>query len=208
MVAGEQHVGAFERECHVVGGMPRRRHRFEREAVALEYIAVGERDVGDKFPVAAFEPRRFANMQRPRRAMRPFAVGFCASGRLDARRRRRMVAMGVGDEDMRHRLPSHRIEERGDMRLIERPRIDEGDLAAADDVADRPLERHRPRIVAHDAPQTGAHLLDEAGPQVEIFVEGDRGHARQARNAFQAARRALMRLASPGLRFRHANFRS
>ena len=55
-------------------------------------------------------------------AMRPLAVGRGAGRGLDPRRRRRMVAMGVGDEDVRHRLAAHRIEQRRDMRLVERAR--------------------------------------------------------------------------------------
>ena len=93
-----------------------------------------------------------------------------------------MVAMGVGDENMRHRFPAHCIEQRRDMRLIERPRIDDGNEPAADEVAHRPLERHRPRIVAHDPPQAGADLLDRVGPQIEVFIERDVvGHAQAQR---------------------------
>ena len=81
--------------------------------------------------------------------------------------------MGMGDEDMRHGLAAHRIEQRRDMRLIERTRIDDGDRAAADDVAHRALERERPRIVAEDAPDAGRHLLDLSGRQIEGLVEGN-----------------------------------
>ena len=50
------------------------------------------------------------------------------------RHRRRMIAVGVGDEDMGHGLAAHGVEQRGDVGLVERPRIDDRDLAAADDV--------------------------------------------------------------------------
>ena len=92
---------------------------------------------------------------------------------LMPRRRRRMVAMGVGDEDMRHRLAAHGVEQRRDMRVVQRARIDDGDAAAADDVAHRSLEGERPRIVAQDPPDAGRDLLDLAGRQVERLVEGD-----------------------------------
>ena len=53
------------------------------------------------------------------------------------------------------------------------PGIDDRDLAAADDVAQRALEGERARIVAQDAPHAGHDLLDHAGREVEGSVEGD-----------------------------------
>ena len=84
-----------------------------------------------------------------------------------------MVAMGVGDEDVRHRLAAHGIEQRRDMRLVNRAGIDDGDAAFADDVADRALEGERPGIVAQDAADAGHHLLDLAGREIEGLVEGN-----------------------------------
>ena len=49
-----------------------------------------------------------------------------------------MVAVGVGHENMGDGLALHGIEQGGDMRLVERAGIDDGDLPAADDVGDRP----------------------------------------------------------------------
>ena len=71
------------------------------------------------------------------------------------------------------RLAAHGVEQRRDMRLVERARIDDGDTAAADDVAHRALEGERTRIVAQDAPHAGHHLLDLPGRQVEALVERD-----------------------------------
>ncbi len=42
-----------------------------------------------------------------------------------------MIAMGMGDEDMRHGLAAHRIEQRRDVRVVERAGIDDRDAAAA-----------------------------------------------------------------------------
>ena len=81
--------------------------------------------------------------------------------------------MGVGDDDVRHRLAAHRVEQRIDVLLVEGTGIDDGDLAAPDDVAQRPLEGERARIVDQDAPHAGHDLLDHAGREIERAVEWD-----------------------------------
>ena len=48
-----------------------------------------------------------------------------------------MIAVGVGDQDVRHGLAAHRIEQRLRVRLVVRPGIDDRNLALAHDVADR-----------------------------------------------------------------------
>ena len=81
--------------------------------------------------------------------------------------------MRVGDEDVRHGLAAHRIEQRRNMRFVERAGIDDRDLAMAEDVGDRALVGERPRIVAQDAAHAGHHLLDLARRQIEALVERD-----------------------------------
>ena len=84
-----------------------------------------------------------------------------------------MVAVGVGDENVRHRLVAHGVEQRGDMRRIVRTRIDDGDLAAADDVAHRPLEGERAGIVRHHAAHARHRLVHGVGGEIEALVEGN-----------------------------------
>ena len=84
-----------------------------------------------------------------------------------------MVAVGMGDEDVRHGLAAHGIEQRRDVRLVERPRIDDRDPAAAEDVGHRALVGERAGIVAQDAAHARHHLLDLPGRQVEALVERD-----------------------------------
>src|SRR5262249_39537490 len=91
----------------------------------------------------------------------------------DARRGGRMVAVRVSDEDMRHRLASHRIELRRDMSIVERAGIDERDFVLADDVAHRALEGEGAWIVGKEPPHAGRDLLDLTGRKVEALVEGD-----------------------------------
>jgi hypothetical protein len=84
-----------------------------------------------------------------------------------------MVAVGVSDDDVRHGLAPHRVEQGRDVRLVDGAGIDDGDAAAADDVAHRALEGERAGIVAQDAPDAGRYLLDLARREIESLVEGD-----------------------------------
>ncbi len=59
------------------------------------------------------------------------------------------------------------------MALVGGTGIDDGDVAAADDVADRALEGERARVVAHDAAHAGHHLVHRFGGEIELLVEGD-----------------------------------
>ena len=55
-----------------------------------------------------------------------------------------MIKMSVGDENMGDRLSRcKRAEKSGKMRCIGRSGIDHGNLAFTNDVAVRPVERHR-----------------------------------------------------------------
>ena len=59
------------------------------------------------------------------------------------------------------------------MGLVDRPRIDDGDPALANDVAERSLESERPRIVDQHPAHARHHLLDPIGRQVEAAIEGN-----------------------------------
>ena len=174
MVAGEQHVFLLERIGHVIGGVAGGRHRFDGPALAAHHLTVLERDIGAEVAVGAGVERiMLADMQRPRGAMRAFGIDGSAGRRLDRRHRRRMIAMGVGNENMRHRLVAHGRKQRGDMGGIARSGIDNCDAALADDIAERALEGERPRIVRHDAAYAGHRFIDGVGRELEIFIEGD-----------------------------------
>src|SRR6185437_11956545 len=84
-----------------------------------------------------------------------------------------MVAMGVRDENMRHRLVPHGLEQRGYMGGIVGAGIDNCHAAFADNVAQRALEGERPRIVRPHAAYTGHRLVDPARAELEISVKGD-----------------------------------
>jgi len=82
-----------------------------------------------------------------------------------------MVAMGVGDEDRRHRLVTHGIEQRTDVTRIVRPRVNDGNAPAANDVAERALEGEWTGIIGHDPAHAGHHFVHRVGLEVESLVE-------------------------------------
>jgi hypothetical protein len=82
-----------------------------------------------------------------------------------------MIAVGVGDENVRHRLVSHGIEQRADMGGIVRTRVKDRNLAAADDVTDGAFECERTRIVGHDPTHTRHRLVHDIGREFEVLVE-------------------------------------
>jgi len=174
MVAGKQNRHALERKRHVVGGVARRRHRFEPPTGTRHDLAIGERDVGMKVVIAGgIERACLADMERPRRPVRPLPVGLGARRRLDAGGTGRVIPVRMSDQDMGDGLAAHRIEQRRPMGLVDRAGIDDGDSAAAHDVAHGALEGERPRIVAEQSPHPRDHLFDLPGRQVEAAVEGD-----------------------------------
>ena len=85
-----------------------------------------------------------------------------------------MVAMGVGDEDVRHRLAAHGVQERRNMGVIVGAGIEDGDIAAADDVADRAFEGERAGIIGGNRPHAGRHLGRLVGHKIESLVENGR----------------------------------
>src|SRR5262249_29301956 len=92
---------------------------------------------------------------------------------LDARGVRRMVAMGVCDENMRHRLAAHGLQECLRVRLAVRTGIEDRDVAVADDVAHRAGEGERARIVAEYTAHAGPDFLDDAGLEGKVAIERD-----------------------------------
>ena len=88
-----------------------------RPAVAAHHLAVGERAIGPEVRVVRrLHARRLAGMERTRGAVRAFGIAPVAPvAALIAGTRGRMVAMRMGDEDVRHGLAAHRIEQRRDV---------------------------------------------------------------------------------------------
>ena len=176
----------------MIGGVARRRHRFERPAVAAHDLAVGQRDVGPEIHIGRRiePPGGLADVQRPRQPVRPLGEHFCAGRRLDLRHRRRVIAMRMGDENVGDGFVAHGIEQRRHMGVIVRSRVEDRHFAAADDVAHRALEGERARIVGQHRADARRDVADRIGLEVEALIEGD-----------VVAHAGLIR---PARRFRHA----
>jgi hypothetical protein len=112
-------------------------------------------------------------MQRPRQPVRALRVNLGPGRRFDFRHRRRMVAMGVGDENMGDGLAAHGVKQRGDMGVVVGPGIEDRDFAAADDVAHRAFEGERAGIIGDDRADTRRNLAHPVGFEIEGLIEGN-----------------------------------
>ena len=84
----------------------------------------------------------------------------------------RMVPMGMRHEDMGDGFAAHRIEQGCDMRLVERTGIDDGNLAAADDIGHRSLERERAGLLARMRRTPGATSSTVSGARSKLLSKG------------------------------------
>ncbi len=174
VIADEHQFSLWPGERDVVGGVAGGEHGFERPALAMDQFAVAQLHIGFEIAVGTgFGGNLLALVTRPRGAVRAFGINGSAGGGLDPRRVRRVVLVGVGDQDVRHALATHRVQQRLRMRRVVRPGIDDRHLAAADDIADRAGEGERRGIVAEHAPHTGEDFLDHPGLERKVAVEED-----------------------------------
>src|SRR5690349_12654132 len=136
MVADEADLALRPGKREVIGGMTGGCHRLHSPACTLDEIAVLHLDIGPEITVSAgFRIVLLALEAGPRRPMRTLCIDGSAGRLLDPAGVGRMVAMGVGDEDVGDGLPAHGVEQRFRMRLTVRTGIDDGDLILSEDVA-------------------------------------------------------------------------
>ena len=173
MIAGEHGALADQREAEMVGCVPRQMQHVEREALASDRVAVGEPAVRLEGGIdeGIAETRRAGAARRAGRSERG---DLAAEQRLQGARAVAMVAMAMRDEDMSEALAPYRGGDRLQMPLVARARIDDGDLAAADDVAVGAEEGIRARIVGDDAPDAGRDLLGDAVVDILTAIESKR----------------------------------
>src|SRR5438552_3506985 len=172
MVGRKQHAGPFERKGRVVGGVTWRQDRADRPAVAMGKVAVGQRDIGHEAQVGAgIERIDLADAQWPRRPMRTFGKHGGAGVLLQPRRERRMVAVGMADEDVADRPAADRREQRRQMLIVVRPRIDHRERLAADEIAVGAVEGERARVSGGDALHIRRHRDRLAIGGIEAGVE-------------------------------------
>src|SRR5437764_5040795 len=102
--------------------------------------------------------------------MRPLGENLGAGCRLDGGHGGGMIAMRMRDENVRHGLTAHGVEQRSDVSRIVGSGIDDRDLAASDDVTHCPFEGERTRIVGDDTAHTRRKLFGAAGSELEYSV--------------------------------------
>src|SRR4029079_11933530 len=84
-----------------------------------------------------------------------------------------MIAMRVGDENMRHGFVAHGVKQHSDMSRIVWAGIDDRNFTAAEYVAQRSLEGERTGIVGHNSPYARHRLVDDVRRKRKIFVKGN-----------------------------------
>ena len=109
-----------------------------------------------------------------RRAGRPERGDLAAEQRLQGARPVAMIAMAVRDEDMRQPLVFDRGGNRLQVPLVGGTRVDDGDVAAADDVAIGAEKGVGARIVGDDTPDARRDLLGDAIIDILTAIEGKR----------------------------------
>ena len=166
MVAGEQGVLLRQSEGEMVGRVAGRVERFQPPAGTFHGIAFVKLPVGGVILVGArlealISPETAAgrcDAARSRRSAHPW--------RLDRPGGRRMVLVGVGDQDMRDGLAPHRVEQGLDMARQVGAGVDDGDVAGADDIAAGAREGIGPPLPATTRRTRGltrTHSPDRAG---------------------------------------------
>jgi hypothetical protein len=155
----------------MVRRVPGQMQNVEREALDPDRVAVSEfpirREVWIDEGIAEAGNTRAARRSRwPER-------GDCSAGqRLQAARPVAMIAMTMRNENISEALALDGSRDRIQMAFVGRTRIDDGDLAASDDVAVGAEKRVGPGIVGDDAPNAGADLLGHAIIDILAAVEG------------------------------------
>ena len=76
---------------------------------------------------------------------------------------------------MGDRFAVQHVEQGRDMVFVQRTRVDDRDIAVADDIGSRAHIGERSRVVRDDPPDQRANLLNLAVFEFDVFDEGD-GH--------------------------------
>src|SRR5580704_9472861 len=102
----------------MIGGVAWSWDCFQAKAVSFDDVSALHLNVRPEVTVGAgFRIVLFALEARSRGAVRSLGKDGGASRLLDPRGVRRMVAMGMGDQNMRHRLAAYGVQQRLGMRF-------------------------------------------------------------------------------------------
>ena len=176
VIAAEQDALSRHGETKMVRRMSRGVDCLELPATAGDRIAVVHGHVGREIPIPAFLDRRLA---APASGMGAKTIGRGTGRRSHCRRRRRMVAMGMGDQDMGHPLAGEAGQQCRDVLVEIRAGIDDRDLALADYVGPGALEGKRARIARDDTANARRHPLKPTIFERKLAAERDLGSHRR-----------------------------
>ena len=171
MVAAEQRLLLLQGEGHVVGGVAGRVDGLDGDIGAGDRLTVLQPDVGTEGVIAR---RVELEPGGPAGGVRTKANRDGAGQGLEPCSERRVVAMGVGDEDVRNGPLADSGEERFEMCIVVRTGIDDGEFAHSHDEGRRAGEGEWAWIGADDAGDERRDLLRDAVRRIEIAVERER----------------------------------
>jgi len=127
MVAAEQRPLLGQRVADMIGGVAGRRHAFQFEAVAGNLHAVMDDDIGSEIMIVRFIHRPFL---RTAKARRGDAIDFRIAPHLQRGSGWRMIAVGMGHQDLADLARAQRALQGVYVLRQRRAGIDHRDLAA------------------------------------------------------------------------------
>jgi hypothetical protein len=180
MIAAEQDPAVGQSEAQVVRGVTRSVDRLETPTIAGDPVPVLQGYIGHEVPIATLLDGGIAPLAPTGQARGLKAhgvgaepVGRGAGRRLQRLRRRRVVTMGVRDQDVGHPLARETGEERLDMLGKIRTGVDHRDLANTDDVGSGSPEGEGARIARNDPADHRCDWLEPAVFERKLAAEGD-----------------------------------
>lgn len=173
VVAGQQPRRAREAESEVVGAVAGRGDDLETDIAGHDSLPVLEHPVRPVPPVALAPDRiDFEQPSRPAEAVRATRPDRrAAGGGNQARYERRVIEVGVGNNDRIDQPAVDRGHQSRKMRLAVRAGIEDGDAVGAEDKTVGAAERVGAGIGRGDADNAGGDGNRLARPGIEVCVE-------------------------------------
>ncbi len=174
VIAGEHGALPDESEAEMVRRVSWRVQHVERDAAGLDRVAVlqGPVRLEGGIDEGVAEPRRPG---APAAAGRTEAQDLAAEQFLQRTRTVAMIAVAVGDKDVGDALAAGGLGDRREVVIVGWPRIDHGDMAAADEIGVGAEKGVRRRIVGDDAANLGRDVLGDAIVDISAAIEGKLG---------------------------------
>ena len=158
-----------EGEAEMVRGVAGSVNGLEAPALTGDGLAIVHCHIRDEVPVPAFFDPGLTALPS---GMRAITVCGGAGCRLKCCGRRRMVTMGVGDQDVGHSLARETGEQGLDMLREVGTGVDYRNLAVADDVGAGTSEREGAGVACDDAADPRCDWLEPAVLERKLTAEG------------------------------------